>query len=59
MIYTATEIEAYRLLGSAGYLLNYNTTFCKETPHSAGNKIIEIAERIKAERAVATMEIKP
>ena len=59
MIYTAAEMEAYRILGLVGYLFNYNTTFCKETPHSAGNKLIEIAERIKAERSVVAMEVNP
>ncbi len=28
----------------------------KRTPHDAGNKIIELAEQIKAERAVAAMQ---
>ena len=56
MIYTASEFDAYHLLGNAGRLVNYNTTFCKETPHTSGNKIIGLAEQIKAERAIASME---
>ena len=58
MIYTPTELDALHFLGRAGKLINYNTTFCKETPHTAGNKIIEMAEQIKAERAVVAMEVK-
>jgi hypothetical protein len=57
MMFTKTEVIAVNLLGQAGMLPGYNTTNCPD-PHTAGNKIIELAEQIKAERAVATMEAK-
>lgn len=58
MFYTKTELYAIQVLGAAGQIRDYFTTFCKVDPHEAGNRLIEIAERIKAERAVAAMEEK-
>jgi hypothetical protein len=57
MFITKTEIIALNLLGQAGMLPGYNTTNCPDA-HTAGNKIIELAEQIKSERAVAAMEVK-
>lgn len=51
MIFTQGEMEAARLLKIPA--LDTQDT---RTPHDAGNEIIRLAERIKAERAVATME---
>ena len=47
-IYVASEFEALHLLFG-----KYGTDM---SAHEAGNKIIELAERIKAERAVAAMQ---
>lgn len=58
MFITKTEIIALNILGQAGMLPGYNTTNCPDA-HVAGNKVIELAESIKAERAVVAMEVKP
>lgn len=50
--FTRTEAQAYQLL-NAGYM---NTDFSTSEINEAGNKIIEMAERIKAERAVIAMQ---
>ncbi len=54
MLYTQSEVEAWVFLEKAG-LISMNTNN-SEAFHDAGNKIIELAEKIKAERAVYAME---
>ena len=50
-VITDAEIEAYNLVGC-----NRDSTLATPSDwHEAGNYIIELAERIKAERAIATM----
>ena len=51
--YTNAEIQAQILTGKGMY-----STDSTYTPHDAGNEIIELAERIKAERAIMAMEQK-
>jgi len=58
MTYTKHEILAFQMLGVVNLIPNFFTTFCDVTPHDAGNKIIALAEQIKAERAVSAMEVK-
>lgn len=48
-IYTRSEFYALNILYGK---------YSNENPHKAANEIIELAERIKAERAVAAMSIK-
>ncbi len=51
-VFTWGELEAHDLLyGSGG-----SNSISVPNFHAAGNKIIELAERIKAERAVAAMQ---
>ena len=54
-IITATEFTAFQILGSAGLVGGFNTTQ-PEGIHSVANRFIELAERIKAERAVVSMQ---
>ena len=49
--YTYSELEAQMLLG-----IGINSTESTYTPHDAGNDIIELAERIKADRAIMAMK---
>lgn len=49
--FTWSEHEAQRLTGKGLYCTDSNYT-----PHDAGNEIIELAERIKSERAIMAME---
>ena len=49
-VYTYSEIEAMNLIGWP------SATDSKFTPHDAGNQVIALAEQIKAERAIMTME---
>lgn len=51
---TWSEYEAYQILGTAGRIawFNANSTI---NIHKEADKIIELAERIKAERATLTM----
>jgi len=52
-IFTKTELKVYQLLLS---MMGSNSTDTSGfSPNDAGNKIIEFAEQIKAERAVASM----
>ncbi len=46
MIYTVSELRAVTLL---------HGQWSDVDPHEAGNQIIELAERIKSERAIAAM----
>uniref|UniRef100_A0A6M3LVM2 Uncharacterized protein n=1 Tax=viral metagenome TaxID=1070528 RepID=A0A6M3LVM2_9ZZZZ len=56
MNYTPTELTAYEIMGRSGlFPMGYNTTSPMNI-HEAANRFIEIAERIKAERAVCAME---
>ena len=57
-IQTWGEIQAWRMLGRLGEHGGYTTTdpSAQMTPHEAGNKIIALAEQIKAERAVVAMK---
>jgi glutamine cyclotransferase len=51
--YTSAEFTAYQVMRQCeGWGM---CTDDKRTMHDAGNKIIELAERIKAERAVAAI----
>ncbi len=52
--YTWAECQAQNLLGIGLY--STNSTY---TPHDAGNEIIELAERIKSERAIIAMVAAP
>ena len=58
MMFTMSEMNAYMILGNAGKIPGYHTTKPDMNPHDAGNKIIELAEKIKAERQVAILEKK-
>jgi hypothetical protein len=49
--YTCAEFNAYALLGCGG------ATDDPRTPHTAGNEIIALAEKIKAERAAMTLDL--
>ena len=51
--YTWSELTALELLVRAGEVLL--TTSNRFNPHDAGNYVIELAEKIKAERSVAAM----
>ena len=53
MQYTQSEIEAWKLLMRAGEIPI--DTFSVDY-HAAGNRIIYLAERIKAERSVIGMD---
>lgn len=48
--YTNAEYQAQLLTGKG-----INSTDSTYTPHDAGNEIIELAERIKSERAIMAM----
>ncbi len=48
---TNSEYQAYILIGRG--ICHTNSSY---TPHDAGNEIIELAERIKSERAIMAME---
>ena len=48
--YTDSELQAQILLG-----IGMNSTDSTYTPHNAGNDVIELAERIKADRAIMAM----
>ncbi len=54
MLYTQSEIEAWLILEMAGRIAI--DTNGKADYHDAGNKIIVLAEQIKAERSVYAME---
>jgi hypothetical protein len=47
------EIEASKLL--TGKVAGFGNSTNARSPHEAGNYIIQLAEKIKAERAVITM----
>ena len=58
MKYTPTELLAFDIMGKAGRVKGfYTTNECKDI-HSVANEFIQIAEQIKAERAVCAMEEK-
>lgn len=50
-----SEIVAFHIMGDAGQVKGYNTTE-PENIHAVANRLIELAERIKAERAVVAMQ---
>ena len=50
-VYTRTEIKAFQLLSKSESMLTTDS----EDYHEAGNLIIEMAERIKSERSIASM----
>lgn len=52
---TVTELIAFRILGTAGLVAGFNTTQ-PEGIHNVANRFIELAERIKAERSVISMQ---
>ena len=54
IITTNAEIVAYQLLLMAGEIGN-DTNISQGEINEAGNRIIQLAEKIKAERAVSTM----
>jgi hypothetical protein len=53
IIFTQADFEAQALLEQAG-ILGRSTEF--QNPTDAGNKIIALAEKIKAERSVVAMQ---
>ena len=53
-IITGAEMLTYAIMGTAGQVKGYNTTN-PENVHTVANRFIELAERIKAERAVVAM----
>jgi len=57
MNYTPTELLAFDIMGKAGQVRGFYTTNKCENIHSVANRFIEMAERIKAERAVVAMEV--
>lgn len=57
IIYTKSELEAHNLLVSSGRIA-CTTSNQSVDVHEAANRIIELAERIKAERSVVAMTAK-
>ena len=54
--FTSGEIHAWNLLASAGELPT-TTNWDESNPHLAGNRVIALAEQIKAERAALTVSL--